>query len=161
MRFKKFSANEIKELSKTYDLSLPKPTLKQLRKRYAIQKQKNNPKPKKTKKERRSRIKKYAKRLRENLPASERWFLDMWPYKELSNIVLGNRIPDIMNKDYRYIIEIDGSFHDSPEQKHIDMQKDCYYRSKGYKAFRVKAYDMQSYNECLIAIKELRLTKPN
>jgi very-short-patch-repair endonuclease len=148
MKCKIYNRNEINELSQTYDLKLPKPTLKQLNKKVKTA----ATKPKKL-----TRIQRNAKELNDNLPASERWFQSLWPYRDLYNQVLGKFIPDVLNRTYRYVIEVDGSIHLTSKQKRRDRRKDNYYKSKGYKVFRVKAYDIVSYDKCLTDINKLRL----
>lgn len=103
-----------------------------------------------------ARLKKLGIRLNKDLPRSERWFRKLWlvdrpaymsrKYKELYNRPLGRYIPDVLHKKFRYVIEVDGSVHDSPEQKARDQRKDMYYMRRGYRVFRVNAYSKISYD---------------
>jgi very-short-patch-repair endonuclease len=113
-----------KLLSKTWQYKLPKKKLKR--------------KPR--------QLKQYAKELNANLPNSERWFLEHYtPHpKDRFNRPFGPYIPDIINKQYRYIIEIDGSIHDAPQVKLRDVIKTKYYQDNFFKVFRVKAYNQDS-----------------
>jgi hypothetical protein len=61
------------------------------------------------------------------------------------NHVLGNYIPDVYNHELAYVIEVDGSVHDTPEQQERDRKKDAYYRERMYQVFRVKAYRNGSF----------------
>lgn len=116
---------------------------------------KYKPKRKRSKKSRRQL---YADRLNKNLPKSEVWFQSKWKldfkqpdldlYKDKYNQPLGSYIPDVINSGYKYIIEIDGSIHETVIQKFKDKQKDLYYARRGYKVFRIKAYDEATYEEC-------------
>lgn len=131
--------------------------------------------PKKRKKNfkrssKKSRIERFAEKLEKNLCASEKWFRAKWVglfeqdelniFNDSYNRVLGNRIPDLINHGYKYIIEIDGSIHDLPSVKYKDALKDFYYRQRGYKVFRVKAYDEASFEAALQAVTEIRKVKP-
>lgn len=149
MRCKIYSKKDIEEFSKTIDLKLPELNWKQIKKRERLLIRN------KTKKV--SRIQRYANQLNKQLPASEVWFQSLWPYKDDKfNAVLGKRIPDVMNKLFKYVIEIDGIIHQMNKQKRIDSYKNRYYKQKGYKIFRVVAYDIDSYNECLKNVTSIR-----
>lgn len=136
--------------------------------KYAIYKRPK--KAKKRKKKLKSRIQAFAEGLEKNLPASEKWFREKYKdvftrdsislFNDKYNQVLGKTIPDVINQGYRYIIEIDGSIHDDPKVKFKDAKKDLFYASKGYRVFRVKAYDNDSYNIAIEAIKKIRESKP-
>lgn len=123
-------------------------------------------KKKRKKKKTKSRRQVYADKLNENLPASEVWFQTKWAtdiqqdkldlYTDKFNEPLGSYIPDVINRGFKYIIEIDGSIHDTPEQQYKDRKKDAYYLRRGYQVFRIKAYCNISYSEALINISLLR-----
>ncbi len=98
----------------------------------------------------------FAEKLREKMPASEVWFLELFKNEGIgiylnNNIVIGYYIADYVYKNL--IIEIDDPTHDNPEQKLKDCKKDDYYTSKGYKVIRVKAWDQTSYNNAIKQIK--------
>ena len=105
-------------------------------------------------------LRSFAKNLNKNLPKSEVWFQDLYAIhkdpNDLYNKPLHIRIPDVMNKIYKYIIEIDGSIHDTPKQQYKDYIKDSFYKRLGFKVFRIKAYDINSFNATISSIKELR-----
>ena len=87
-----------------------------------------------------SRIERYAEALNRDLARSERWFQSLWDkhtFNDYYNHPMGKYIPDVINFQYRYIIEVDGSVHETPEQKVKDLKKDAYYKSKGYQVFRI------------------------
>lgn len=106
-----------------------------------------------------TRMERYAAKLRSNTPKSEVWFQGLFNKENIGyneyNQVLGHTIPDVLNRRYRFIIEVDGSIHNSLEQKRKDMNKDGYYRKKGYTVYRVIAYNINSYKTCLELIKTL------
>ena len=119
-------------------------------------------------KERRSPnlIEYYAKQLEEDLPASERWFRDMYLKEEIvrtfSEDLFKDRfnksfnkiyIPDVCNIGYKYIIEVDGSIHNTPEQKYKDLKKDYYFEKRGYLVIRVKYGDNAGYSTCVSKVK--------
>jgi very-short-patch-repair endonuclease len=102
-------------------------------------------------KERKKRLKEFALKLESNLPKSERWFRKLWETNNFRdaydryNHPWCRRIPDLVNHKYRYIIEIDGSYHDLESQKTIDAKKDRF--------FRIKAYNIQMFfqtAECVV-----------
>ena len=106
-------------------------------------------------KKRAKKLRQFAKRLETKLPKSEVWFRAL--YKEHQhkqdkfNTPLKDKyIPDIQNKRLRYVIEVDGSFHDSEWAKKKDRKKDTYYLSQGFKVFRVKAHCQESFEAFLI-----------
>lgn len=101
-------------------------------------------------------IHEFAQKLRENMPASEVWFLELFKLENLgiylnNNVVIGYYIADYVYK--RLILEIDDPTHLTPEQQLKDKQKDSYYNSQGYRVVRVKAWDQTSYNESIKKIK--------
>ncbi len=101
-----------------------------------------------------------AARLRANPPKSEQWFHELFkPYKldsDIYNTILGPYIPDVQNKVHGYVIEIDGSFHDSRKQKLKDHRKNQYLSQRGFAVIRIKAYDPLSFILGLTAVLELR-----
>lgn len=135
--------------SKLFDLS-----------RITNYKKKRKPKNKKVN----SRLQEYADKLEAALPTSERWFRDLWSkdmvqdrlslYQDAYNSPLGKYIPDVLNRGYKYIIEIDGSVHNTELQQWKDRLKDAYYRKKGYIVYRIPAYDMEKYISVRDAIRK-------
>jgi len=117
------------------------------------------PKRKKKKRNRatkRSQLKNFAKELNNNLPKSEVWFQTIYKHfkhvHDQFNVPMCGYIPDVINKQYKYIIEIDGSIHDLPEVQEKDRKKEKLYQRLGYTVFRVKAYDNASLKECLDSV---------
>lgn len=108
-------------------------------------------KPKKTKKKRLSRLDKYALKLNQSLPVSKKWFQSLLERDGLINYFkynspIGSYIADAINRHYKVIIEIDGSFHNrSEEQKFKNSIKDKYLVKRGYKVFRIPAYNNEIY----------------
>lgn len=88
---------------------------------------------------RREGLKHFARKLNENLPKSEQWFNAHWPRLpyERSNVPFGFYIPDIINRKWKYIIEVDGSFHTRADQIKRDAKKDAFYKMNGYAVYRV------------------------
>lgn len=101
------------------------------------------------------RLSEFANNLNDKLPRSEVWFMNL--YKDhficrgdLFNSPFQSRyIPDILNKEFKYVIEVDGSIHDTEYQKQKDLKKDKFYLNHGYLVIRVKAYCIHSYIECI------------
>ena len=103
-----------------------------------------------------------GKKLQKAKIPSEEWFKGMLDKsmrrKHLAfNKPFGRYIPDVRNEKQKYLIEIDGSIHDTPEQRAKDEIKDKFYRSRGYEVFRVKAFNEISFWQTLKAIKAYRL----
>jgi very-short-patch-repair endonuclease len=105
---------------------------------------------------RKEKLRKFAKSIKN--VKSEMWFLSFYkPHnKDQFNVPLGKYIPDIVNKKLHYVIEVDGSIHDRPFMKKKDQKKDTYYYLKGFKVFRVKAYNETELPSILEAIYEWR-----
>lgn len=101
-----------------------------------------------------------AAELERNLPKSEQWFRSLYTQhkheKDEYNRPFKGKIPDIINHQFKYIVEVDGSIHDTAKQIIIDRNKDIIFKKAGYQVFRVIAYDQFSFNECLSEIKQIR-----
>lgn len=93
----------------------------------------------------------FALKLEENTPKSELWFYGLYTKypNDLYNNAFGPYIPDVINHNQMYVIEIDGSIHDLPEIQAKDAVKTKFYQSKGYNVYRIKAYDVDSFNACM------------
>lgn len=105
-------------------------------------------------------IEEKAKELRENLPKSERWFNIILRTAGLegffeSNVRLHHFIPDLLNRTYKLVVEIDGSIHRKKEQKDKDKKKDNWYVSNGYKVIRVTAYNEEQAKLAIDKIKQI------
>ncbi len=128
-----------------------------------ISKDKKKFKAEKKQKRRENNLKRFAERLNINVPKSEQWFREIYePYRDIHdqfNLPFMGKIPDLINEYYKYIIEIDGSFHDLPKQIAKDIKKDKLFKSHGYEVIRVKAYDMQMFNDCIDLVKSIRTQK--
>lgn len=105
--------------------------------------------------------------LETSLPKSEVWFREKYLkedinrmfkedlFKDKFNKPFNQRyIPDVSNKGYKYIIEIDGSWHDRADAQIRDNKKDYYFKKRGYLVLRIKAYNDDSY---VSAINELKI----
>lgn len=105
-----------------------------------------------------AKLKKIGKFLNKNCPKSEQWFMSLYKAHFVSKLDEFNKpfrskyIPDVSNLVHKYIIEIDGSIHETPEQIEKDRIKDLYYKEHGFVVIRVQAYNNISYIE---AIKQL------
>lgn len=110
----------------------------------------------------RKRLRRYGKRLRNRLPLAERWFWRLWTRAGMrlkadrSNEPIGFYIPDVVNRRWFYIIEIDEPHHLQPAQAAKDAQKDQYYRKMGFGVFRIPAYDEEAFVRTLAAVLRLR-----
>lgn len=111
-----------------------------------------------------ARLERFAVKLNKNVPNSERWFRSLYNEhyihsEDKFNVPICEKyIGDIVNKQFKYVIEIDGSYHDRSDQKLRDAYKDLAITRSGYLIIRVKAYDRLSYLECISKIKSRRET---
>lgn len=114
-----------------------------------------------------NRFQKLMHRTRKMLNAnpwpSEVWFWDIYaPYKDFDdqrNAIFAGKIPDLLNKKYKYIVEVDGSIHDKEDVKAKDLKKEQLYKRCGYHVFRVKHNDTESFQKALNQILMLRERK--
>ena len=123
----------------------------------------------KTKKKQEKRRQAYSKKrlaeltakaleLESNLPKSEAWFREQYTKQsgdKYNEVFKCRYIPDVINKRYKYVIEIDGDIHNTPEQIAKDAKKDIFYKSHDYTVIRIKAYDEKSLYEAMQKIKSL------
>lgn len=79
--------------------------------------------------------------------------------KEYRNLPFLGCIPDVINTQSKYIIEVDGSIHDQLLVKARDRLRDERFSTRGYLVFRIKAYDEDGIRRLSSAIKEARVRK--
>lgn len=105
-------------------------------------------------------LKEKADILNENLPRSEQWFWSLYGifshYEDKMNVPFLGKIPDVINEKFKYIIEVDGTYHNLKSQKKKDREKDILFSKNGYTVIRVKAYDQTSFNKCLSQLRSIR-----
>jgi very-short-patch-repair endonuclease len=96
-----------------------------------------------------------SKRLKNDLPKSEQWFLSYLKKSGLSryfssNVVLNNMIPDFVDYKKRIVIEIDGSIHwNNANQLERDRIKDSNYLALGYTVYRINHKDETKAKEVI------------
>jgi very-short-patch-repair endonuclease len=92
--------------------------------------------------------------------ASEKWFRELYaPYQHKAdkfNQPYGVFIPDVYNKPFMYIIEVDGSIHDLSAVKEKDLRKQSYFERKHWRVFRVKHGDQQAFDSLIKDLTEYR-----
>jgi very-short-patch-repair endonuclease len=113
------------------------------------------------KKTRKNKLRQFASKLEANTPQSELWFRSLYfrhysISSDLYNVPFAGYIPDIRNKEYKYIIEIDGSIHNLESIKKKDEKKTRRYNQLGYKVIRVIAYNDQSYINAINRLIRIR-----
>ncbi len=109
-------------------------------------------------------LKKVAKRLNDDLPKSEKWFLNKYKksginIRFISNSPFLGYIPDLINKEFKIIIEVDGSIHENDDVKKKDIEKDIKYKKHGFTVIRVIAYNEESYLDALKTLKQFEPKK--
>ena len=106
-------------------------------------------------------LKRYAAKLNGNFPVSEKWFLAL--YKEHGLLHASDKfnepfadvcIPDIVNHELRYIIEVQDPTHKKTERIIRDAKKNVLFAKSGYRAFYVWAWDHASFDAFLSIFKE-------
>jgi very-short-patch-repair endonuclease len=101
-----------------------------------------------------------AKELRTNLPRSEVWFHEIYKNHkhnaDLYNVVFKGFIPDVINHVFKYIIEIDGSSHDTPERQIKDKNRDKHFLSLGYVTYRIQAYNQGGFDKAMQLVVKRR-----
>lgn len=97
------------------------------------------------------KLSEFALGLEINTPKSEIWFYNLYKKSpnDKFNCPFGPYIPDVINHFFKYVIEIDGSIHDRNDIKAKDKIKENFYRSKGYEVYRIKAFNLASFNEAM------------
>lgn len=107
-------------------------------------------------------LKKASELLNKNPPMSERWFKKLYkPYQDRDdkfNHPFAGKIPDVINKTHRYVIEIDGSIHSLSHIKDNDLVKENLFQNYGYLVIRIEAYNLQSFDNAVQLLKKLRQT---
>lgn len=53
-------------------------------------------------------------------------------------VTIGEYIVDFLIPQYRIVIEIDGGYHDTPEQKEVDRKRQEWLEKNGYKVIRFR-----------------------
>lgn len=83
-------------------------------------------------------------RLNSKLPKSERWFREKLEdyglyrrFKKNVPIFHLEVIPDLCDREYMIVIEVDGSIHKRKDVAERDAEKDKKYKDAGYTVFRV------------------------
>lgn len=109
------------------------------------------------------RANRYATALRKSPPQAEVWFWARWRelgmlhFNDKSNERLGFCIPDVINKQWKYIIEVDEPHHAATLQRERDLRRDHFYQVQcGYLAFRIKAYSEEDLALVVTKIKMIR-----
>lgn len=102
---------------------------------------------KRRKKRSAKRKQKFADKLNENLPESEKWFWAEWERigmkhgEDQANEILCGFIPDVLNHKYKYVIEVDGLIHIKKKIKKRDEIKNEVFSKNGFSVFRLEAYN--------------------
>ena len=104
----------------------------------------------------------FTLRAQRNLPKSEKWFWDKWRASGMedeadkSNEELLSVFPDVSNRKYKYVIEVDGAHHQDPFYKAKDEIRDRNFTKNGYTVFRIKAYNEEQFSILVDWVRDLR-----
>lgn len=107
-------------------------------------------------------LEKCSGRLNGRMPKSEQWFREKLEDYGLYNRFKKNTplyklglIPDLHNRDYKIVIEVDGSIHETQKVKARDAEKDEMYKKAGYTVFRVVHNDEEGAYRVLDELVEM------
>lgn len=101
-----------------------------------------------------------SKSLKKNKFSSEIWLLGMWEATKMRdnldkwNRPIGPYIADLSNRKFGYIVEVDGEIHNQIDVKNKDRERDAVLESHGWRVFRIKAFNEDSFWESAKVIKE-------
>lgn len=91
---------------------------------------------------------------------SETWFWNKFLKEKIDHFRIERNAPfymyilDFVNWKYKYIIEIDGLYHEKEEQKEKDKIRDKFCNRHGYEVFRIKAYNEDDYKSVIEKVKK-------
>ena len=111
------------------------------------------------------RLKGYGISLNRKKSKGEIWFKETWIKRGMLlpsdkfNQPFEFHIPDVSNLKYQYIIEIDGKYHQDPEQWERDRKRQYMLEKMGMKVFRIPDMDFLKYLEVEKEIKKIRSFK--
>lgn len=92
---------------------------------------------------------------------AEEWFKAKWKayqiptFEDRYNEQLGYYIPDVINKTFKYVIEIDEAYHNTIIQSKKDKKKDDFYTKMSYIVIRVKEYNEEDFIKCVNIVTKL------
>ena len=95
--------------------------------------------------EQRRRLRKYARVNKSKWTRYEKLlngWLSNWSIRHSNQIIIGYYIADIMLKDYKLVIELDGSQHEM--NKLYDENRDRYIQEQGYQILRIQNKEMDN-----------------
>lgn len=102
-----------------------------------------------------------ADALNASLPKSERWFHKIYHSygcdSDVNNEPQSGYIVDILNKQYKYAIEVDGSIHERADVRSRDAFKQRVLEKAGFEVLRVKAYDIDSAMRAIRRVLDIRI----
>jgi very-short-patch-repair endonuclease len=109
-------------------------------------------------------VKRFSKKLQKEPHVSDIWFKNKWAEVRMEhsddeyNVALGLFVPDCINRYFRYVIEVDGSYHLRADQRAKDARKDVYYGSLGYAVFRVISFNNRSFDKLVSNMIKYRIS---
>lgn len=86
-----------------------------------------------------SKMIEYANKMRQEQTGAERVFCDRVAHLNCySQVVIGPYIADFLFPDKCLVVEVDGGYHNEPEQILKDAARDSWMKSKGLKVIRIQ-----------------------
>lgn len=115
---------------------------------------------------RRRKIERFAKLLNRNISKEEQWFRDLYQAHivdfhiprhndQYNKPIKVKYICTIVNYKYMYVIDLEGEHFNEETQ----IPKESYLRRKGFKVFRIKAFDLNNYYRVIKELLEYRASK--
>lgn len=75
------------------------------------------------------------------------------------NAVFCGFIPDVLNRSYGYVIEVDGSIHERDRVKAWDEKKNKVFAKEGMTVFRLEAYNYDHFGILVDEVSKIRDAK--
>ncbi len=104
----------------------------------------------------------YANQMRQKPTAAERRFFDRVSNLDChAQIVIGRFIADFLFPSKGIVVELDGGYHNDPEQIIKDLERDLWMKDKGLKVIRIpnseaETYSLSKIKASPLAIKRVR-----
>lgn len=114
------------------------------------------------KRNKRKFLREHADRLKSEMPASEVWFWEQYRNSKLDlesdipNEPFCGFIPDVLNRQFKYVIEVQHALHSKPEQIKRDLEKKRAYQKAGFAVFYVWAWREMSFLKFCRTMRDYR-----
>lgn len=95
------------------------------------------------------------------IPKSELWFKELYKdfihkKDEFNGTLSSKYIPDVINRHFMYIIEIDGTIHKKEFKKNKDRIRTEFFIEQGFTVFRIEAFNIECFKKVITDIVRFR-----